>query len=217
MKFFQSVVPLLVATAFVSGCATAPLAPVKTPAAPITIAKALPVPVHCIDGDRDGICDGEDHCPMQTGPAETFGCPIDPCNGSPLLVLVQFEYDSSILPAKKIGSEQKMKPVLDEVAEAIAKDPACRVCIVGHASEEGTSEYNEELSQKRASAVQNYLTDHSVAGSRIPFTGMGERCQLVPEKSLALNRRVEFYRLQQGESCPTDCTAPTESEPVSLR
>jgi OmpA-OmpF porin, OOP family len=212
MKNLQSVVPMLIAVAFMTGCATAPPAPLKTPAAPITIATESPAPVRCNDGDKDGICDGEDHCPMQTGPAETFGCPIDPCNGSPLLVLVQFEYDSSIMPTPKAGSEPPMDPVLDEVAEAIAQDSSCRVCIVGHASEEGTGEYNEELSQKRASAVHEYLTVHNVAGSQIPFTGMGERCQLVPEKSLALNRRVEFHRLQQGESCPTECTVPTKDE-----
>ena len=41
---------------------------------------------------------------------------------------------------------------------------------------------------------------------RIPSTGHGERCQLVPERSLERNRRVEFLRLQEGESCPADCS-----------
>lgn len=99
-----------------------------------------------------------------------------------------------------------MDPVLDAVAEAIAKDPSCRVCILGHASEEGTAEYNEELSRSRASAVQDYMTDHNLAEMRMPTTGMGDRCQLVPETSRVLNRRVEFRRLQDGESCPTDCS-----------
>jgi len=141
---------------------------------------------------------------MKNGPPATFGCPIDPCSGSPLLVLVQFKYDSSEMPPPKVGV-QTMDPVLDAVAEAIAKDPSCRVCIMGHASEEGTAEYNEELSRRRASAVKDYLTDRDLAETQMPTTGLGERCQLVPERSLELNRRVEFLRLEEGESCPMDC------------
>jgi outer membrane protein OmpA-like peptidoglycan-associated protein len=101
-----------------------------------------------------------------------------------------------------------MDPVLDAVAEAIAQDPSCRVCIVGHASEEGTPEYNQELSSRRASAVQSYLTARGpgLTETRMPTTGLWERCQLVPESTHVLNRRVEFRRLQEGESCPMDCS-----------
>jgi len=96
--------------------------------------------------------------------------------------------------------------VLDAVAEAIAQDPSCRVCIVGHASEEGPVEYNEDLSRRRASAVQGYLGARGLAESRMPTTGMGAHCQLVPETTRPLNRRVEFLRLQEGESCPMECS-----------
>jgi outer membrane protein OmpA-like peptidoglycan-associated protein len=151
------------------------------------------------------VCDADDRCPKQIGPEAAFGCPIDPCGGSPLLVLVQFNYNSSAMPAKKAGV-QTMDPVLDAVAAAIAQDPSCRVCILGHASEEGPAEHNEDLSRSRASAVQDYLTARDLSETRIPTAGLGERCQLIPESTLVLNRRVEFRRLQGGESCPTDCS-----------
>jgi len=192
----------------VAGCAGAPPKTEKTtvPKIPDTLVAApQPSPTPCDDGDQDGVCDADDRCPMKDGPVAAFGCPIDPCGGSPLLVLVQFEYDSSQMPARKVGV-QTMDPVLEKVAEAIAKDSSCRVCIIGHASEEGSDEYNEELSRRRASAVQSYMIEHDLAEARLPVTGLGERCQLDAERTRSLNRRVEFRRLQEGQSCPTDCS-----------
>ena len=81
------------------------------------------------------------------------------------------------------------------------------VCIMGQASEEGPAEHNEELSRKRSLAVQGYLAARGLAVGRMPTTGLGAHCQIVPETTRTLNRRVEFRRLQEGESCPTDCSA----------
>jgi len=193
-----------------AGCASTP-PPVPAASAPVLAeAKApaaLPRPAPCPDGDHDGVCDADDRCLTRAGPRAAFGCPIDPCSGTPLLVLVQFKYDSAVMPAWKAGEVQTMDPVLDAVASAIEKDPACRVCIVGHASEEGATAYNEGLSLRRASAVESYLSGRGLSATRMPTTGMGERCQLVPESTLELNRRVEFRRLSEGSSCPTECSS----------
>ena len=171
------------------------------------VAVVAPVPcVQCADEDQDGLCDDDDRCPLHAGPRSTYGCPIDPCSGALLLLLVQFEFDSANMPPRQAGDAQTMDPVLDAVADAIAQDPSCRVCIIGNASQEGTAEHNLELSNDRAAAVQRYMTARGLPASQVPTVGLGERCQLVPEATLLLNRRVEFRRLQEGESCPTDCT-----------
>lgn len=185
--------------------APAPACPPATvcPAAPVDT--VLPVVWPCADQDHDGLCDADDRCPTAIGPLATLGCPIDPCSGAPLVVLVQFGYDSAGMPEARQGATQTMDPVLDAVASAIEQDPSCRVCIMGYASEEGGADYNLELSQRRATAVQGYMTARGLARSRIPTIGLGERCQIVPEASLLLNRRVEFHRLQEGESCPVAC------------
>lgn len=164
-------------------------------------------PVLCPAGDMDadGVCDADDRCPTQAGPKETHGCPIDPCSGKPLVVLVQFEYDSTKMPVAT-SNGKPMDPVLDAVGDAIAQDPTCRVCIIGHTSEEGAPAYNQDLSRRRAAAVQGYLTGRGLTSSRMPVTGMGESCPLVPEASRPMNRRVEFRRLEEGESCPKSCT-----------
>ncbi len=160
----------------------------------------------CPDYDRDGLCDAVDRCPTQPGPADAFGCVIDPCGGAPLFVVVQFGFDSAGLPSTRPGAPETLDPVLDAVAAAVAQDPTCRVCVAGYASQEGSSAYNLELSGRRSRAVQGYLTASGISKSRMPTSGHGETCQLVPEASLALNRRVEFRRLAAGESCPTDCS-----------
>ena len=168
--------------------------------------KALPcTPTGCSDRDHDGVCDLFDKCPDEIGPASTLGCPIDPCTGKPLVVLVQFAYDSAALPAAADHAEY-MDPMLDAVAQAIAKDPTCRVCVVGYASQEGPPEHNMALSRDRANAVQAYLGARGIDAARVPTTGLGERCLLVPEVTDVLNRRVEFRRLSEGEACPVDCS-----------
>jgi outer membrane protein OmpA-like peptidoglycan-associated protein len=167
------------------------------------VAAVVPCPT-CPDEDQDGVCDADDRCPTELGPPAALGCPLDPCKGPPLMVLVQFDFNSSGMPKKKAGA-QTMDPVLDAVAAAIAKDPSCRVCIMGHASQEGPADHNQTLSSERAAAVQNYMTSRGINQSRVPAVGMGEKCLLIPESSNVLNRRVEFRRIQDGASCPTDC------------
>lgn len=183
-------------------CPEAEECPEVKPAAPV---KAVDTTGTCKDGDADGVCDDEDRCPTAFGPVQTLGCPIDPCGGKPLIVLVQFPFDSATLPAPRDDNPQTMDPVLDAVARAIAQDPTCRVCVMGHTSEEGNIAHNEDLSRDRSAAVQGYLAARGITKSKIPTIGMGARCQLVPERSLVLNRRVEFLRLGEGDSCPTTC------------
>lgn len=196
------------------GARKAESTPEAAPEAPAPVCPTVPEPSRepvacvaeaCSDRDRDGVCDVNDRCPSQAGPAGTMGCPVDPCTGAPLVVLVQFAYDSAGMPTLKAKGPQTMDPVLDAVAKAIAQDPSCHVCVMGFASEEGAPAYNMDLSYRRAEAVQSYLNDRGLANTRIPTAGYGETCQLMPEESLELNRRVEFHRLQEGESCPKTC------------
>lgn len=159
----------------------------------------------CPDRDHDGVCDDFDKCPDDAGPVAALGCPVDPCTGKPLVVLVQFPYNSAALPATSDRAEY-MDPMLDAVAAAIARDPTCNVCVIGYASQEGPAAHNLELSRERAKAVQGYLTARGIAALRVPTTGMGDTCLLVPEESDVLNRRVEFRRLAPGETCPATCS-----------
>jgi outer membrane protein OmpA-like peptidoglycan-associated protein len=112
---------------------------------------------------------------------------------------IQFEFNSDrILP--------ESVPTLRFVARLLnGNDRIGHVVIEGHASEEGSFEYNYELSQKRARAVWEQLILAKVHPDRISFKGMGEVVprdtqgieDLLTEGDLAENRRVEFNIVHQ--------------------
>ena len=67
--------------------------------------------------------------------------------------------------------------------------------VEGHASYEGSVDYNWELSTRRAAAVFRYLVEQGINARRVSYRGMGEavpRAGGVAEESLAENRRVDF-------------------------
>lgn len=170
------------------------------PACPACVQNEAPPP--CPDGDQDGVCDTDDRCPTALGFPALSGCPevaAKAADGMPSPV--QFQFDSAALPAS-----QTMESDLDAIVREMTADPARRVCIVGHASEEGSVEHNYDLSQDRANAVQGYLGSRGIASSRAPTFAQGASCQMVPEANRTDNRRVQFISLKNGESCPTACT-----------
>lgn len=65
--------------------------------------------------------------------------------------------------------------------------------LAGHASEEGTSEYNLALGAKRAVAVRNYLEAAGVSPDRLTWQSFGEERPIThdPEKR-NMNRCVEI-------------------------
>jgi hypothetical protein len=75
------------------------------------------------------------------------------------------------------------------------------VVIEGHTDSVGTDEYNQELSERRAERVRNWLLEHRVVERRAVSTiGFGEKKPVAPNTKpdgkdnppgRALNRRVE--------------------------
>jgi outer membrane protein OmpA-like peptidoglycan-associated protein len=99
------------------------------------------------------------------------------------------------------------------------------VVVEGHASEEGSFEYNYDLSIRRARSIFEELLRAGVHPDRISYRGMGE---VIPktsgedEQSLAENRRVEFHIVHQNserDTAPDYRTveqAPWDGKPVEL-
>lgn len=86
--------------------------------------------------------------------------------------------------------------VLDDVARTLNAYPQTTIDVVGHADSSGPDDYNQALSERRASAVAGYLTGPGrVLQDRVFVAGMGER-QPVADNSTAAgraqNRRVEI-------------------------
>ncbi len=86
-------------------------------------------------------------------------------------------------------------PVLDDVADVLMTYPATYVNVIGHADSVGAADYNQRLSERRASAVASDLINRGVIQDRFYVAGMGET-QPVADNSTdagrAANRRVEI-------------------------
>lgn len=84
---------------------------------------------------------------------------------------------------------------LDKLGNVLQKYPDTNIEILGHTDSRGTDEYNQGLSQRRATAVDAYLRSKGISGSRITTKGMGEadpKATNDTEAGQAENRRVEF-------------------------
>jgi len=107
---------------------------------------------------------------------------------SALALPVQFGFDSAeILPTARRQ--------LDALAEGIRMLPAAKpVTIEGHTDATGTAQYNEQLSQRRAHSVKQYLVAmHGIDPGRLRAVGLGQRGLLSDQDPYAAeNRRVQF-------------------------
>ncbi|MEQ8557707.1 MAG: OmpA family protein [Henriciella sp.] len=101
---------------------------------------------------------------------------------------VTFSLDSAQLKPEFYGP-------LNEVAQTLVEYPRTAVDIVGHASADGPDDYNQQLSERRANSVANYLQGQGVQPVRINAYGMGERQPVASNDTAAgraANRRVEI-------------------------
>jgi OOP family OmpA-OmpF porin len=89
--------------------------------------------------------------------------------------------------------------VLDEAAATLQANPNVSVNVNGHTDAIGSEEYNLGLSNRRANAVVNYLTEKGIASSRLIPHGYGKSQPIdtndTPE-GRAQNRRVELVPIQ---------------------
>ena len=101
---------------------------------------------------------------------------------------IQFEYDSHVLKTESYA-------ILDQISREMRKDNDATFIIDGHASIEGTPEYNMELSIDRANAVKLYLVNSGISGNNLTVKGYGATRPSASndtEAGRALNRRVEI-------------------------
>jgi outer membrane protein OmpA-like peptidoglycan-associated protein len=86
-------------------------------------------------------------------------------------------------------------PVLDSVALVINKFEKTYVDVIGHTDNTGPADYNQRLSEARASSVARYLESQKVLPARILTQGMGENSPIASNdtpEGRAQNRRVEI-------------------------
>jgi OOP family OmpA-OmpF porin len=78
-----------------------------------------------------------------------------------------FDFDSAAL-------NENGKTILNYNAKILKDSPKMKIRIAGYTSASGTKEYNQKLSDRRATSVKNYLIKEGVAADRLTKIGYGE-------------------------------------------
>lgn len=89
------------------------------------------------------------------------------------------------------GSERE----LDLIVEMLEENPDVKILLKGHTDNRGDASLNLQLSEERARAVADYLTNHDISTNRISSKGFGGTEPVASnlyEETRRLNRRVEF-------------------------
>jgi outer membrane protein OmpA-like peptidoglycan-associated protein len=104
------------------------------------------------------------------------------------LPIVHFDFD-------KYNVKKLYVPDLDQHIAYLSANPSSPVTVEGHTDSIGSDQYNQKLSERRASAVRKYLIEKGIASSRIRVVGYGEQRPIADNKTAegrAINRRAEF-------------------------
>jgi OOP family OmpA-OmpF porin len=91
--------------------------------------------------------------------------------------------------------EGESKSELDKVVAFMKNNTAVSIELSGHTDDVGSDAANQDLSQKRAKAVYDYLVEAGVEVARLRYKGYGKTKPLVPntsDENRAQNRRIEF-------------------------
>jgi len=86
-------------------------------------------------------------------------------------------------------------PTMDKLASVVTQYGKTTVTVIGHTDAEGATDYNQQLSQRRAQAVVSYFESRNVNPERLAALGKGEAEPIADNKTDAgrrANRRVEL-------------------------
>ncbi len=101
---------------------------------------------------------------------------------------IYFNYDQSALSPESKKTLEAIGQLMKEVKEITSR-------VEGHADERGTNEYNLALGERRAKAVQDYLSSYGVEATRLSTISYGEEkpaSDAHDDAAWGKNRRAEF-------------------------
>jgi len=85
--------------------------------------------------------------------------------------------------------------ILDAAAQQLASCPNVNLVVEGHTDAQGSAEYNQGLSERRAASVRSFLVGAGVDGARLTSVGVGEERPIATNDTAEgrqRNRRVEL-------------------------
>jgi outer membrane protein OmpA-like peptidoglycan-associated protein len=101
---------------------------------------------------------------------------------------LKFEFDKAELRPED-------RELLSRIAGILLTSEDYAISVNGHTDDVGSVEYNQELSERRAQAVRDYLVKAGLSPAILTVTGHGKSLPLVQgtsEEARAKNRRVEL-------------------------
>lgn len=105
-------------------------------------------------------------------------------------------FDSDVLFAVNSATiDGDGRDTLEDVAAVLDEYKKTAVVVQGHTDSTGSEEHNQELSERRANSVRNYLVSRGVDADRLAAIGMGEGYPVASndsESGRQENRRVDI-------------------------
>ena len=104
-------------------------------------------------------------------------------------IKIYFDYDQDTL------REDALSDLL-KVSRLMKDNPKYTLLVEGHADERGTREYNLALSERRAKAVEDFLSASGVSSFNVEVVGYGEEKPVdngSNESAWSQNRRAELF------------------------
>ena len=102
---------------------------------------------------------------------------------------IHFETDSAVIKGDSTS-------LLEEIADVLNRNQAIKLVEVqGHTDNTGSREHNQDLSNRRASAVRDWLVSNGIETGRLEAKGYGQTRPIAPNvtaRNRARNRRVQF-------------------------
>jgi outer membrane protein OmpA-like peptidoglycan-associated protein len=159
-----------------------------------------------LDNDKDGIEDSKDKCPLEpetiNGNKDDDGCPDA---GDSAIVLspdrieildpITFDRGTRIVISKASFN------VLGQVAATMRAHPEIiRLRVTSHVHPSGNYDKDQELSDKRAQVVRDWLVQWGLPAKRVEARGFGGTKPLAPadqKGAAAINDRIELIILER--------------------
>jgi outer membrane protein OmpA-like peptidoglycan-associated protein len=103
---------------------------------------------------------------------------------------INFDIDSDRI-------KEESKPTLDKIVAMLKARADWKITVEGHTDSTSTPQHNQDLSERRATAVKNYLQTAGIDASRVQTVGYGATRPVMKNDSelgRAQNRRVELTK-----------------------
>lgn len=144
------------------------------------------------DKDNDGVPDDKDNCPEEVGTRVNNGCPIVP---SKFTEFIESDKNNILFTVSSSQLDSDAKFTLNSVKTLLDFYTKTSITIEGYASTDGSTAYNQKLSEERAMEIKNYLVSNNIAPERLSIIGYGESRPIANNSTTdgrAKNRRAQI-------------------------